>query len=182
MTPQLPPLQPEISLWTCIFTWLRWIFTNSLPLGIYFWQLHGQVLLTQRLLRPAKAETQQALFHNILCDRPPGSQWEHCPHNNPSSELSSLAQAAPWTFTYRTIPGMPRHCDTPALPNSNHAKCSTPLRAGVPGSTLPSSGKTWITPVFPREQRSTSFPAREDGNQLRKVATTTAMVIHWRHL
>lgn len=42
-------------------------------------------------------------------------------------------------------------------------------RAGVPSSTLLSSGKTWITSVFPGEQRPTSFPAREDGNHSAKL-------------
>lgn len=116
---------PNCSLYNLrshIFTWLRSIFINSLPLGIYFWQLHGQVLTTQSLLRHAKAETQQALFHNIFCvsTQEPDSE---------SIVLTTMPAAS--SPAWHWVPHGPlpteqfQGCPVPQHPNSNHAKHST---------------------------------------------------------
>lgn len=131
---------------------------------------------------PAKArqgETQQALFHNILCVSAPQLYSEIFVQTT-----IPAASSPAWHRLLqdpRSGPGDARPGDTappPRVPAHNTAH-QPQLARHAARSLL---WEKWITSVFPREQRPASLPAREDSNQLIEAATTTVMALHERHL
>lgn len=118
---------------------------------------------------PAKArqgrDTASTVPWHILCVCPRADS-EGIVHTTMPAGLPSLAQRAPQALPTQQPQGCP--LDTPALPSRNPAQHTTAQGWGAKQHS-PLFWETWITSVFPREQRPTSFPAREDGNHSAKL-------------